>query len=96
MEEGKKEIGKRLLTVQVFLFGAHDFVSGGLADCFGHGGSRYTVLGSGDPVRDTLPRHLQLRGESTASPGLLFRLTPRGKEEEKKKKKVGTEPPLAP
>lgn len=45
----------------MFLFRAHDFVSGGLAYCFGHGGSRYTVLGSGYPVRNALARHLLLR-----------------------------------
>lgn len=48
----------------MLLFRAHDFVSGGLAHCFGHGGSRYTVLGSGDPVRNALPRHLLLPGRS--------------------------------
>lgn len=51
----------------MLLFRAHDFVSGSLAHCFGHGGSRYTVLGSGDPVRNALPRHLLLPGRSDKS-----------------------------
>lgn len=49
---------KRILTIQMFLFRAHYFVSGGLAYCFGDGGSRYTVLGCGYPVSNALPRHL--------------------------------------
>lgn len=48
-----------ILTIQVFLFRTHDFVRGGLAYCFGHGGSRYTVLGCGYPVRNALSRHLR-------------------------------------
>lgn len=43
----------------MFLFRAHDFVSGGLAYCFRHGGSRYTMLGCSYPVRNALPRHLR-------------------------------------
>ena len=42
----------------MFLFRAHDFVSGGLAYGLGHGGSRDAVLGCGDSVRNALPRHL--------------------------------------
>lgn len=34
-------------------------MSGGLAYCFRHGGSRYTVLGCSYPVRNALPRHLR-------------------------------------
>lgn len=51
---------KAVLTIQVLLLRAHDFVSGGLAHCFRHGGSRYTVLSRGYPVRNALPRHLLL------------------------------------
>lgn len=58
----------------MLLFRAHDFVSGGLAHCFGHGGSRYTVLGSGDPVRNALPRHLLLPGRSDKGGNLQPRL----------------------
>ncbi len=43
----------------MFLLRAHYFVSGGLAYCFRHGRSRYTVLGCSYPVRNALPRHLR-------------------------------------
>lgn len=56
-----------ILTVQMFLLRAHDFVRGGLADCFGHGGARHAVLGCGDPVRDALPRHLRSLGATNDS-----------------------------
>lgn len=58
----------------MFLFRAHDFVSGGLAYCFGHGGSRYTVLSSGYPVRNALPRHLLLprRSDKKRNYGLAW------------------------
>lgn len=44
----------------MLLLWAHDFVSGGLAYCFGDCGSRYTVLGCSYPVRNALARHLRL------------------------------------
>lgn len=51
---------KQLLTIQMLLLRAHDFVSGGLAYCFGHCGPRDAVLGCSDPVRNALARHLRL------------------------------------
>ncbi|XP_053230836.1 uncharacterized protein LOC128406964 [Podarcis raffonei] len=47
-----------LLTVEVLLLGAHDFVGRGLADGFGDGRAGDTVLRRRDPVRDRLARHV--------------------------------------
>lgn len=68
----------KLLTVQMLLLWAHDFVSGGLAYCFGHCGSRYTVLGCSYPVRNALARHLRLPrcDNKTAMFDVLAKLAP--------------------
>lgn len=62
----------------MLLLWAHDFVSGGLAYCFGYCGSRYTVLGCSYPVRNALARHLRLPrcDNKTAMFDVLVKLAP--------------------
>lgn len=46
-----------ILTVQMFLFGTHDFMCGRFAHRFGHCRAGDTVLRCGYPVRYGLARH---------------------------------------
>lgn len=49
---------KRMLTVQVLLFGAHHLMSGGFADGSRYSRASHAVLSGGDPIRERLARHL--------------------------------------